>query len=66
MLYSFTGCESLTSLDLFSFDTEKVKYMNGLFNGCASLTYLDLSIDLSQFMCLLCQECFQVVKNYRI
>ena len=39
----FYGCESLTSLDLSSFDTSKVTWMGGMFSGCSSLTSLDLS-----------------------
>ena len=45
----FFGCNSLKYLDLSSFNTSKVKYMNSLFNGCSSLTSLDLSnFDTSQ------------------
>ena len=45
----FSGCESLTSLDLTSFDTSKVTKMSSLFSGCASLTSLDLtSFDTSK------------------
>ncbi|EGO6085458.1 DUF285 domain-containing protein, partial [Enterococcus faecalis] len=39
----FSGCSSLTSLDLSSFDTSKVTTMFGMFNGCSSLTNLDVS-----------------------
>ena len=39
----FEGCESLTSLDLSSFDTSKVTDMGSMFSGCKSLTTLDLS-----------------------
>ena len=43
-MYSmFSGCSSLTSLDLSSFDTSKVTNMDGMFNGCGSLTSIDLS-----------------------
>ena len=38
----FAGCESLTALDLSSFDTSKVKDMSWMFVGCESLTALDL------------------------
>ena len=39
----FSGCESLTSLDLTSFDTSKVTDMRWMFFDCESLTALDLS-----------------------
>ena len=39
----FYGCSSLTSLDLSSFNTSKVKNMSSMFEGCSSLTSLDLS-----------------------
>ena len=39
----FSGCSSLTSLDLSSFNTSKVTTMSGMFSGCSSLTSLDLS-----------------------
>ena len=39
----FFDCESLTALDLSSFDTSEVSYMRGMFFDCKSLTALDLS-----------------------
>ena len=39
----FSGCRSLTSLDLSNFNTSNVTYMSGMFNGCSGLTSLDLS-----------------------
>ena len=39
----FSDCESLTALDLSSFDTSKVTKMACMFYGCESLTALDLS-----------------------
>jgi len=39
----FSNCESLATLDLSSFNTEKVVAMNSMFLGCESLTSLDLS-----------------------
>ena len=39
----FSYCESLTSLDLSSFNTAKVTNMSEMFYGCSSLTSLDLS-----------------------
>ncbi|MBP3286363.1 MAG: BspA family leucine-rich repeat surface protein, partial [Prevotella sp.] len=43
MTSMFTGCSSLTSLDLSSFNTENVEEMGAMFYGCSSLTSLDLS-----------------------
>lgn len=39
----FSGCSSLTSIDLSNFKTDKLKYMTAMFKGCSSLTSLDLS-----------------------
>jgi Mycoplasma protein of unknown function, DUF285. len=39
----FRGCKMLTSVDLRSFLTIKVKNMNCMFDGCENLTVLDLS-----------------------
>ena len=39
----FFGCQSLTVLDLTSFNTQNVTYMSDMFNGCKSLKVLDLS-----------------------
>ena len=36
--YMFTGCTSLTSVDLSSFDTESCTSMTGMFNSCSALT----------------------------
>lgn len=38
----FTGCSSLTSLNLSNFDTSKVTNMSNMFQWCSSLTNLDL------------------------
>ncbi len=38
----FSGCSSLTELDLRGFDTSKVTGMSSMFSGCSSLTELDL------------------------
>ena len=47
----FLNCQSLTSLDLTSFDTSQVMDMKEMFCGCGSLTSLDLtSFDTSQVM----------------
>ena len=37
MSYMFSGCSSLTSLDLRGFDTGKVTNMSSMFSGCSSL-----------------------------
>lgn len=39
----FSGCKSLTSLDLSSLNTELSQNMDELFSGCKSLVYLDIS-----------------------
>ena len=39
----FSGCKSLSTLDLSSFDTSKVTSMSWMFLGCSSLSTLDLS-----------------------
>ena len=37
MIYMFSGCASLESLNLSSFNTSKVKNMSFMFGGCSSL-----------------------------
>jgi len=39
----FSGCSKLTSLDLSTFDTNKVTNMSSMFYGCSKLTNIDLS-----------------------
>ena len=39
----FSGCSSLTNLNLSNFNTQNVTNMASMFNGCFSLTNLDLS-----------------------
>jgi len=39
----FSGCSSLTSLDLSGFDTSNVELMSSMFYGCTSLESVDLS-----------------------
>ena len=39
----FSGCSSLTSLDVSGFNTSNVEYMVSMFAFCSSLTNLDLS-----------------------
>lgn len=43
MTNMFSGCTSLTSLDLSTFDTSNVTNMNNMFNDCTHLTDLNLS-----------------------
>ena len=43
MIWMFASCESLTSLDLSSFNTSNVTDMNRMFSSCKNLTSLDLS-----------------------
>ena len=38
----FVGCSSLISLDLSSFNTEKVSLIRDMFNGCSNLKYINL------------------------
>ena len=49
MFGMFTGCSSLTSINLSNFNTSQVTEMFGMFAGCSSLTSLELSnFDTSQ------------------
>ena len=41
--YMFSGCFSLTSIDLSRFDTENVINYEGLFYNCKNLNYVDIS-----------------------
>ena len=43
MQYMFSGCKSLTSLDVSGFNTSNVTNMLSMFYDCSSLTSLDLS-----------------------
>ena len=43
MSYMFTDCNSLTSLDVSSFNTSKVTTMSYMFQYCRNLMTLDLS-----------------------
>ena len=53
MASMFDGCESLTNLDLSSFDTSKVQDMSRMFSGCKSLSKLNLSnFDTSKVWCM--------------
>ena len=39
----FSGCESLTSIDLSNFKFDKAFRLENLFSSCSSLSYIDLS-----------------------
>ena len=39
----FSGCSSLTELDVSDWNTREVTYMGSMFSGCSSLTKLDVS-----------------------
>lgn len=43
MAMLFSGCSSLSSINLLFFNTSKVTTMNSMFQGCSSLTTLDIS-----------------------
>ena len=43
----FSGCSSLTTLDLSEFDTSKVTNMGNMFRGCTNLTSLDSMQNIS-------------------
>ena len=43
MMFMFSGCSGLTSLDVSNFNTDNVRGMNSMFNGCSGLTSLDVS-----------------------
>ena len=43
MRYMFSGCSSLSSLNLSAFNTSSVTNMKSMFEGCCSLSSLDLS-----------------------
>ena len=49
MTYMFSGCSSLTSLNLSYFDTRNVRFMPYMFHQCSALTSLDVtSFDTSK------------------
>ena len=51
MLSTFSGCSSLTSIDLSHFNTKNVNVMQGMFAGCSALTTLDVSnFDMSKMI----------------
>ena len=43
MSYMFSGCSSLSSINLSNFKTVALRNMNHIFRGCSSLTYIDIS-----------------------
>ena len=43
MAYMFSGCTSLTTLDLFRFNTSSVTDMNSMFRSSANLTTIKVS-----------------------
>ena len=43
MSYMFSGCSSITELNLLSFNTQHVTDMSYMFAGCSALTEIDLS-----------------------
>lgn len=42
MKYMFSGCKSVLSLDLKSFNTKKLKEIKYMFNGCNKLINLEI------------------------
>ena len=42
--FMFSGCKSLESIDLSSFNTNNVTYMSYMFSGCESLTIENIKI----------------------
>ena len=43
LAYLFSGCKSLTNIDLSNFNTQNITNMSGMFSECNSLTNIDLS-----------------------
>lgn len=41
----FNNCKELTSIDLSSFDTSKVRTFSHMFAGCEKLTNIDFNLD---------------------
>ena len=44
MTEMFSGCSSLTALDIRGFNTEKVKRMNNIFEGCSNLKFVTVGM----------------------
>ena len=54
MSYMFSGCKSLTSIDVSGLNTSNVMNMSNMFNACSGLTSLDVSgFDTSNVMTML-------------
>lgn len=61
---TFSGCSSLTEIDVSGWDVSNVEYGYSVFAGCSSLTELDLSNwDISKFNAL--RELFDGCTNLR-
>lgn len=56
--YMFDGCSNLTTLDLSSFDTSRVKNMSYMFWGCTNLTTIKGVIDMKS-----CEYCIYMFKD---
>jgi surface protein len=66
MMWMFSGCSSLVSLDLSGFDTSSVTDMRSMFYGCSSLSSLDLScFDTSSVTNMMCMfdGCSEYIRN---
>lgn len=63
----FSGCSSLTAVDLSHFETSKVKNMSEMFMGCSTLKRLDLShfktdsLERINFLCYGCTNLESIV-----
>ena len=44
----FNGCSSLSTLDLSTFNTSKVSYMDSMFSGCSMLSDVKYNKDDSK------------------
>ena len=63
MNFMFSGCESLTSIDLTKFNTKKVTNMIQMFSGCKSLKSIDLSkFDINDET----NKTYMLVSNYNL
>ena len=62
----FSGCSSLKSINLSSFNTTNVKDMSGMFMNCSSLQSIDLSSFNTtnvEYMNSMFYECFSLKKE---
>ena len=63
MNFMFSGCESLTSIDLTNFNTKKVTNMIQMFSRCKSLKSIDLSnFDINDET----NKTYMLVSNYNL